>query len=387
MKEAVIRMETTARPTTDRSASPRLLKGLLLAITLVALLATTVILCQQDIENPSYVYMILDETGMQIIDGRPDGDRTTGLLDIRADNSSRDAQLLLVKGQQVQVADAQGATYLVTTRRETVDNLLRRSDVTVGDGEMVVVDTTGETPTVSVMAEYSQTRDVTVTTPYKTERVVNHMLAKGTEEVVQEGVPGTVIETYKDTYRDGKLVSTELVSTTEDNAVTEIVEYGTMVSSVERSDYMVDVTTFDDGTGYLLFASGDTMAVSSVERSDYMVDVTTFDDSTGYLLFASGDTMAFSSVYGSCESTAYSIHGWTASGRPTAYGNIAVDTSVFPFGTRFYILTNDGYLEYGMAVASDTGSAIKGTKLDLWFDSYDDACSFGRRYCTVYVLN
>ena len=116
MKEAVIRMETAARPTTDRSASPRLLKGLLLAITLVALLATTVILCQQDIENPSYVYMILDETGMQIIDGRPDGDRTTGLLDIRADNSSRDAQLLLVKGQQVQVADAQGATYLVTTR-------------------------------------------------------------------------------------------------------------------------------------------------------------------------------------------------------------------------------------------------------------------------------
>lgn len=181
------------------------------------------------------------------------------------------------------------------------------------------------------------------------------MLAKGTEQVVQEGVPGTVVETYKDTYRDGKLVSTELVSTTEDNAVTEIVEYGTMVSSVERSDYMVDVTTFDDGTGYLLFASG--------------------------------DTMAFSSVYGSCESTAYSIHGWTASGRPTAYGNIAVDTSVFPFGTRFYILTNDGYLEYGMAVASDTGSAIKGTKLDLWFDSYDDACSFGRRYCTVYVLN
>ena len=181
MKEAVIRMETAARPTTDRSASPRLLKGLLLAITLVALLATTVILCQQDIENPSYVYMILDETGMQIIDGRPDGDRTTGLLDIRAYNSSRDAQLLLVKGQQVQVADAQGATYLVTTRRETVDNLLRRSDVTVGDGEMVVVDTTGETPTVSVMAEYSQTRDVTVTTPYKTERVVNHMLAKGTE--------------------------------------------------------------------------------------------------------------------------------------------------------------------------------------------------------------
>ena len=166
----------------------------------------------------------------------------------------------------------------------------------------------------------------------------------------------TVLNQFGHLLSEGAVVALRgRVSTTEDNAVTEIVEYGTMVSSVERSDYMVDVTTFDDGTGYLLFASG--------------------------------DTMAFSSVYGSCESTAYSIHGWTASGRPTAYGNIAVDTSVFPFGTRFYILTNDGYLEYGMAVASDTGSAIKGTKLDLWFDSYDDACSFGRRYCTVYVLN
>ena len=354
MKEAVIRMETTARPTTDRSASPRLLKGLLLAITLVALLATTVILCQQDIENPSYVYMILDETGMQIIDGRPDGDRTTGLLDIRADNSSRDAQLLLVKGQQVQVADAQGATYLVTTRRETVDNLLRRSDVTVGDGEMVVVDTTGETPTVSVMAEYSQTRDVTVTTPYKTERVVNHMLAKGTEEVVQEGVPGTVVETYKDTYRDGKLVSTELVSTTEDNAVTEIVEYGTMVSSVERSDYMVDVTTFDDGTGYLLFASG--------------------------------DTMTFSRTLGG-SATAYSIGTRTAAGRPTAVGNIAVDTSVFPYGTRMYGQTVKGSWHYGMATAADCGTAIKGNKIDLWFRTYSEACDWGRRDCTVYVLN
>ncbi len=148
-----------------------------------------------------------------------------------------------------------------------MDNLLRRSDVTVGDGGW-----SWWTPPARRLPSplwQSIPRPVTSPSPppYKTERVVNHMLAKGTEEVVQEGVPGTVVETCKDTYRDGKLVSTELVSTTEDNAVTEIVEYGTMVSSVERSDYMVDVTTFDDGTGYLLFASGDTMAFSSVYGS------------------------------------------------------------------------------------------------------------------------
>ena len=37
-----------------------------------------------------------------------------------------------------------------------------------------------------------------------------------------------------------------------------------------------------------------------------------------------------------CSATAYSIGTRTASGRPTAVGNIAVDTSVFPYGTRMY---------------------------------------------------
>ena len=76
-----------------------------------------------------------------------------------------------------------------------------------------------------------------------------------------------------------------------------------------------------------------------------------------------------------------------ASGRPTAYGNIAVDPSVFPYGTQFYIYTDDGYMTYGMATASDCGTSIKGYKLDLWFDEYSQACAFGRRNCTVFVLS
>lgn len=75
------------------------------------------------------------------------------------------------------------------------------------------------------------------------------------------------------------------------------------------------------------------------------------------------------------------------SGRPTAVGNIAVDTSVFPYGTRMYVQTVKGSWHYGMATAADCGTAIKGNKIDLWFKTFSEACDWGRRDCTVYVLD
>ena len=126
--------------------------------------------------------------------------------------------------------------------------------------------------------------------------------------------------------------------------------------------------------------------MSSVERSDRLVSVHSNGDGSGYLLFASGDTMTFSRTL-VCSATAYSIGTRTATGRPTAVGNIAVDTSVFPYGTRMYVQTVKGSWHYGMATAADCGTAIKGNKIDLWFKTYSEACDWGRRDCTVYVLD
>lgn len=112
---------------------------------------------------------------------------------------------------------------------------------------------------------------------------------------------------------------------------------------------------------------------------------TMMTDQDGYLTFVSGDTMAFS-YKTICNATAYSTKGYTASGYRTEMGNIAVDPSVFPYGTRFFIQTTNGSWVYGMAVARDCGTSIKGNKIDLWFDEYSTACSWGRRDCTVYVL-
>jgi 3D (Asp-Asp-Asp) domain-containing protein len=43
-----------------------------------------------------------------------------------------------------------------------------------------------------------------------------------------------------------------------------------------------------------------------------------------------------------------------------------------------------GGIVYGSAVAEDTG--IRGNKLDLYHDTYNECIQFGRRGCTVYIL-
>ena len=77
---------------------------------------------------------------------------------------------------------------------------------------------------------------------------------------------------------------------------------------------------------------------------------------------------------------------WTATGTLCRVGAIAVDPKVIPYGTRMYIVTNDGEYIYGIAVAEDCGGAIKGNRVDLYFDSVDECWTFGIRDCTIYFL-
>ncbi|MBR5479900.1 MAG: 3D domain-containing protein [Clostridia bacterium] len=90
--------------------------------------------------------------------------------------------------------------------------------------------------------------------------------------------------------------------------------------------------------------------------------------------------------------TAYSAeehytNQWTASGARARVGLIAVDPRVIPLGTRMYITSADGKSwVYGYAVAADTGGAIKGNKIDLYFNTVKECNRFGRRKAKVYIL-
>ena len=102
-----------------------------------------------------------------------------------------------------------------------------------------------------------------------------------------------------------------------------------------------------------------------------------------------GDSIPYSRII-NVKATAYSsIHGigttYTASGRravrdPEGYSTIAVDPSVIPLGTQVFVQG------YGFAIAADTGSAVKGNFIDVYFDLNSQACSWAVKYVNVYIL-
>jgi 3D (Asp-Asp-Asp) domain-containing protein len=77
------------------------------------------------------------------------------------------------------------------------------------------------------------------------------------------------------------------------------------------------------------------------------------------------------------SSTGYSLPGRTATGLPVGPGIVAVDPAVIPLGTRLSIPG------YGEGVAADTGGAVQGLTIDLWFPTLAEAVAWGRRTVTI----
>jgi len=71
--------------------------------------------------------------------------------------------------------------------------------------------------------------------------------------------------------------------------------------------------------------------------------------------------------------------GITADGSKASTGTLAADTRLYPFGTIMHVPG------YGWGVVHDTGSAIKGNRLDLFFSSHKKALEWGRRTVKVAV--
>lgn len=71
--------------------------------------------------------------------------------------------------------------------------------------------------------------------------------------------------------------------------------------------------------------------------------------------------------------------GQTASGAQVGPGTIAADPRLLPFGTRLFIPG------YGDGIVQDTGGAIRGQRLDVFYPDCSDAWQWGRRLVPVYL--
>lgn len=80
-------------------------------------------------------------------------------------------------------------------------------------------------------------------------------------------------------------------------------------------------------------------------------------------------------------------YGITRSGTKARAGAVAVDPRVIALGSKLYVESLDGTYDYGFASAEDTGSAIKGNRIDLFISNRAQALRYGVHSVRVYVLD
>lgn len=91
---------------------------------------------------------------------------------------------------------------------------------------------------------------------------------------------------------------------------------------------------------------------------------------------------AYDATYESCgKHPDHPQYGITYSGLKVKPGIVAVDPNVIPLGTYLYV---EGY---GEALAADIGGAIKGNRIDLYYESPSVVDKFGKKKVKVYVLD
>ena len=289
------------------------------------------------------------------------------VLDDKATVPDLSSQMVFVttggKGYDVTLAAGQtvtvrrnGETQTVKSRKESISRLLERMDIVPSPLETVAVNLAGPGVEITVEEEIIYYDRIVEQVTFDTVRVANPEMKKGTEQVVQEGADGVQTSIYEVVFSNGQELSRQFVEEVDSTAVHQIVEYGTAADATVNSKSTISsVSKNSDGSGTLTLADGSTLDFSAAK---------------------SMTATAYTAGYGGADY-------YTATGTSVRVGTVAVDKVVIPLGTKLYIVTNDGIV-YGTAVAEDTG--VKGDKIDLYFDTYQQCINSGRRGCTVYIL-
>ena len=170
--------------------------------------------------------------------------------------------------------------------------------------------------------------------PFKTEYEFSRTVGAGRLLTVRKGQPGKVEKIYQVQFENGKPVGKSLIETRKTEPVHQLIHMGRIGYTPSRHK----------------FTGAKVMVMSA----------TAYDPSAGL-----GKRATFH----------------TRNGMRARFGLVAVDPRVIPLGTKLYV---EGY---GIALAADTGGAIKGNKIDLCYNSRAQCFKFGRRKVVVHVLS
>ncbi len=217
----------------------------------------------------------------------------------------------------------------ITTDAQTVQNVLEELQIKLGIHDRVEPELTEEcTDTIKITRVEKKQVVEEVALDYAIEKKEDPHLYKGEQRILEKGKKGLERSVFEIVIENGQEISKNLIEkVVVSKPKTQIVAYGTR-----------------------------------------------------QIASRGGQELEFDRVL-TMSATAYTHTGnKTYTGIWPSVGIVAVDPKVIPLGTRLYI---DGY---GYATAMDTGGAIKGNKIDLFFETRAEALKWGRRNVQVFVL-
>ncbi len=240
----------------------------------------------------------------------------------------------------------------IMTYRDTVEEMLSESPVGPRDYDRIegaeLTDRIRSGMELKIVRVSERIESETEALPFEMFRRANRRMDEGTERVVQTGREGILQRFYRVVLEDGVEVSKQLMTEKIiQNPISMIVEYGTVLNHITSRGEVVRYSK-----------------VLEMKATAYTASLKDTGKAPGHPLF-----------------------GITATGMKARKGVIAVDPKVIPLHTKLYVEILGDTPDYGFCIAGDVGGAIKGNKIDLYYDSQEYVDSFGVKKVRVYILN
>lgn len=286
-------------------------------------------------------------------------DRLSASLTSSVEDGTR---VVIDRAMSVQlVADGKKETKYTTVR--TVGDLLRDEGIALSAEDKVTPALTAKIDEGLQVKVVRVKREVVTTEhpmAYKVIKTADQSLLVGKTKVVQTGKQGLLVKKFERVYEDGKLVDEQLIYKSLDQP---IVQQVVAVGAKKKAAVVSLAFNKSDNAAKTLQLNGKAVKVKNVLSGVTLTAYSAGPASTGKDVGDAG-------------------YGITASGTKVSEGRtIAVDPDIIPLGWWVYI---EGI---GFRRAEDTGSAINGKKIDVYFDSERYANKFGKkRGFTVYVI-
>ncbi|KAA6470908.1 DUF348 domain-containing protein [Bacillus swezeyi] len=258
----------------------------------------------------------------------------------------KDMKLTLQRAFKVTVKDS-GKDKDIWTTSTTVADFLKHHKISIEDDDEVkpALDQklTKDQADVHITRIKKVTDVVEENIPFDVKKKEDSSLEKGEKKVIQPGKEGKLKKHYAVVMKNGKEVSRELIKEeTATESKTKVIAVGTKQKTVAQ-------------------------ASANVSRGNQSSGKEFYVSSTAYTASCNG-----------CSG--HTATGVNLKNNPGSKV-IAVDPGVIPLGSKVHV---EGY---GYAVAADTGSAIKGRKIDVFFPNKSAAYRWGNKKVKIKVLN